>query len=242
MGSVQITAFHPDKATYRPGEPVEFLITLTNPLTRSLSVDVIASVKYLAEEVTPLAQPAELPPGGQQTLRLTWSPPPDAPRGYGVDLAVHDTSGQTLAVGHTAFDVLTSWTQAPRYGFLTDFAPGRSNVDETMAWLVRYHLNGLQFYDWMYRHDQFLTDQEPYLDPLGRRLSRVTVENLIAAAHERNIAAMPYTAIYAASIPFYEEHPDWALYQAQRATLFTGRKLPGLHGPTPRFVLGESPP
>ncbi len=225
MGSVQITAFHPDKATYQPGAPVEFLITLTNSLTRSVSVDAVASVKYLAEEVAPLAQPAELPPGGQQTLRWTWSPLPDAPRGYGVDLAVHDTSGQVLAVGHTAFDVLTSWTQAPRYGFLTDFAPDRSNVDETMAWLVRYHLNGLQFYDWMYRHDQFLTDQEPYLDPLGRRLSRATVEKLIAAAHERNIAAMPYTAIYAASGPFYEEHPDWALYQANGQPYLLGENF-----------------
>jgi len=225
MGSVQITAFHPDKATYRPSEPVELLITLTSALTQSLSADVTASVKYLTEEVTPLAQPVELPPSGQQTLRLTWSPPPDAPRGYGVDLAVHDTSGQTLAVGHTAFDVLTSWTQAPRYGFLTDFAPGRSNVDETMAWLVRSHLNGLQFYDWMYRHDQFLTDQEPYLDPLGRRLSRVTVEKLIAAAHERHIAAMPYTAIYAASIPFYEAHPDWALYQANGQPYLLGENF-----------------
>jgi dextranase len=225
MGSVQITAFHPDKATYQPGAPVEFLITLTSPLTRSLSMDVTASVKYLTEEVAALAQPVELPPGGQQTVRLTWSPPPDAPRGYGVDLSVCDTSGQTLAVGHTAFDVLTSWTQAPRYGFLTDFAPGRSNIDETMAWLVRYHLNGLQFYDWMYRHDQFLTDHEPYLDPLDRRLSRATVENLIAAAHKRNIAAMPYTAIYAASIPFYEAHPDWALYQANGQPYLLGENF-----------------
>lgn len=226
MGSVQITALHPDKATYQPGAPVELLITLTNTLPRSVSVDVSASVKYLTDEVMALAQPAELPPGGQQTLRwLTWSPPPDAPRGYGVDLAVRDRSGQTLTVGHTAFDVLTSWTQAPRYGFLTDFAPDRSNVDETMTWLVRYHLNGLQFYDWMYRHDQFLTDQEPYLDPLGRRLSRVTVEKLIAAAHQRHIAAMPYTAIYAASVPFYEEHPDWALYQANGQPYLLGENF-----------------
>lgn len=233
MGSVQITAFHPDKATYKPGETVEFLITLTNPLTRSLSVDVMASVKYLAEEVAPLARPAELPPSGQQTLRLTWSPPPDAPRGYGVDLAVHDMSGQTLAVGHTAFDVLTSWTQAPRYGFLSDFAPGRSNVDETMAWLIRYHLNGLQFYDWMYRHDEYLTDQEPYRDPLGRELSRRTTDALIDAAQAHNIAAMPYTAIYAASLPFLGEHRDWALYDADGEVHLLGEDFLAYMNPDP---------
>ncbi len=75
MDSVQITAFHPNKATYRPGERVELLITLTNPLTRSLSVDLMVSIKHLTQEATLLAQPAELPPAGQQTPRLAWSPP-----------------------------------------------------------------------------------------------------------------------------------------------------------------------
>jgi len=60
---------------------------------------------------------------------------------------------------------------------------------------------------------------------LGRRLSRGTVEDLIEAAHERNIAAMPYTAIYAASIPFYEEHRDWALYQANGQPYLLGENF-----------------
>jgi len=233
MDNVQITAFHPDKSTYRLGESVGFLITLTNPLTRSLSVDVIISVKYLAEEVTRLAQPVELPPTAQQTFRLTWSPPPDAPKGYGVDLTVQDAEGQALAVGHTAFDVLVSWTQAPRYGFLTDFSPGRANVDETMAWLVRYHVNGLQFYDWMYRHDEYLADQEPYRDPLGRELSRRTIDALIEAAHTHNIAAMPYTAIYGASMPFFEAHRDWALYKADGSPYLFGENFLAIMNPDP---------
>ena len=233
MGSVQITAFHPHQATYKPGEPVELLIALTNPLTRSLSVDVIASVKYLAEEVTQLVQPAELLPGGQQTLHLTWRPPADAPKGYGVDLVVQGAGNQIVAVGHTAFDVLTSWTQAPRYGFLTDFGPDRTDVDAAMTWLVRYHINGLQFYDWMYRHETYLTDQEPYRDPLGRELSRRTIEALIDAAHARNIAAMPYTAIYGASLPFFEAHRDWALYEADNAPFLFGEDFLALMNPEP---------
>ena len=53
-------------------------------------------------------------------------------RGYGVDLSVSDTRGALLARDSTALDVLDDWTQAPRYGFLSDFAPGdpaaRQNV------------------------------------------------------------------------------------------------------------------
>ncbi len=211
MNNVQVTAFHPDKATYRPGEPVEFLITLTNTLAQPANVEVIVSIRYLTEEIAHLTQPADIPASGQETFRLPWTPPSDAPKGYGVDLTVQSSAGQTLAQAHTAFDVLTSWTQAPRYGFLTDFTPERTNFEETMAWLTRYHINGLQFYDWMYRHENLLAPQDPYRDPLGRLLSRRTVDALIDNAHRLNIATMPYTAIYAASVSFYKEHPDWAL-------------------------------
>jgi dextranase len=214
MNSVQVTAFHPDKATYRPGEPVEFLITLTDTLAQPANVEVMASIRYLTEEIAHLAQPADIPAGGQATFRLPWTPPSDAPKGYGADLTVRSSAGQTLAQAHTAFDVLTSWTQAPRYGFLTDFTPERTDFEGTMAWLTLYHINGLQFYDWMYRHEDLLAPQDPYRDPLGRLLSRHTVDALIDAVHRLNIAAMPYTAIYGASVSFYKEHPDWALRKA----------------------------
>ncbi|MBC7249534.1 MAG: hypothetical protein H5T62_04555 [Anaerolineae bacterium] len=233
MNSVEIATFYPDKATYKPGETVEFLITLANVMTQPISVDTVVSVKHLREEVAQLAQSVDLSPGTQQTLRLSWCPPGDAPKGYGVDLSVRDKSGQTVAVGHTALDVLEHWTQAPRYGFLTDFAPRRADADETMAWLVRYHINGLQLYDWMYRHDEYLTNQEPYHDPLGRTLSRRTVEALIDAAHARNIAAMPYTAIYGASIPFFEQHRDWALYKADGSPHLFGDNFLAIMNPDP---------
>jgi dextranase len=75
-------------------------------------------------------------------------------------------------------------------------------------------VNGLQFYDWQYRHETLLPPDgmEPYSDVLGRVQSLAAVKGLIEAAHARNIAAMPYTAIYGASYAFYEQHKDWALF------------------------------
>lgn len=210
--STRFTDIRLDKALYSPGEAVQLSLQLQSQVDQPTPIHLTATISHLADAVDTIEKTFTLT-GGAQTVEMLYTPPPDAPRGYGIDLCLETGSGTQLACGTTAFDVLQHWTQAPRYGFLTDFFPGRSDASPTMDDLTRYHINGLQFYDWMYRHDQFLTDQEPYLDPLGRRLSRVTVENLIAAAHERNIAAMPYTAIYAASVPFYEEHPDWALYQ-----------------------------
>jgi len=211
--SMEITDVRLDKAFYRPGETVRLSLRLHSEVVQPALVQLTATITHLADAVGAVEKTFTLT-GAGQTVEMLYTPPPDAPRGYGIDLCIQTDSGTPLGRGSTAFDVLRHWTQAPRYGFLTDFSPGRSDLEATMDDLTRYHINGLQFYDWMYRHEQFLTDQEPYLDPLGRRLSRATVQNLIAGAHERNMAAMPYTAIYAASVPFYEEHPDWALYRA----------------------------
>jgi len=219
--SIKITDVRPDKACYSPDEVVRLSLRLESEPEEPIPVFLTITISHLADAVHTIQKDISLT-GGEQTAEVLYTPPPDAPRGYGVDACIETDSGAELACRSTAFDVLEHWTQAPRYGFLTDFSPGRADVSETMDILTTYHLNGLQFYDWMYRHEQFLTEQEPYLDPLGRRLSRVTVENLIAEAHGHNIAAMPYTAIYAASVPFYEEHPDWALYRANKQPFLFG--------------------
>ena len=222
--SIKITDIRLDKAFYYPGEVVQLSLQFQSQVDQPTLVHLTAMITHLADAVDTIEKTFTLT-GGKQAIEILYTPPPNAPRGYGIDLCIETDPQTQLACGSTAFDVLQHWTQAPRYGFLTDFFPGRSDASQTMDILTSYHINGLQFYDWMYRHEQFLTDQEPYLDPLGRRLSRVTVKNLIAAAHERNIAAMPYTAIYAASVPFYEEHSDWALYRANGQPFLFGENF-----------------
>ena len=204
---------HPDKAAYRPGETMRLNVSLTGPIRSDRHI--VASVTFLSSEATRLERAVHRFAGETVTVELAWTPPVAAPRGYGVDLHVLDGAGQTLAAASTAFDVLDRWTQAPRYGFLTDFGPDRASFDRTMCWLTKYHINGLQFYDWMYRHEQLLPPADVFEDPLGRRLSLATVEKLIDAAHARGIAAMPYTAVYAASVLFFRQHPDWGLLDAE---------------------------
>ncbi len=194
----------PDKAFYHPDEGV------TLEVNASGGTRVEATVRYLDQVVATLDASLD---GGSASL--SWTPPEASGRGYGVDVRLLDADGNTLATTETAFDVLDRWIQAPRYGFLTQFSVGRNDADATMAWASTYHVNGLQFYDWQYRHEQLLPPDgmEPYTDVLGRTHSLATVNQLIAAAHAHNIAAMPYTAIYGASYAFYDQHPDWALFQ-----------------------------
>ncbi|MFW5942056.1 MAG: glycoside hydrolase family 66 protein [Chloroflexota bacterium] len=213
-----------DRATYRPGQTVTVTAHIHGEFSEPTSAHMRATLNHLNRGVDDVTEAVTLT-GGDQTFSLTLTPPPTAPRGYGLDLVLQTADGSTLARHTTAFDVLNHWTEAPRYGFLSDFAPGRDDAADTMRTLARYHINALQFYDWMYRHEQLLPDEEPYLDPLDRRLSLDTVEALVDAAHAQNIAAMPYTAVYAASIPFYEEHPDWALFEANGDVHYFGENF-----------------
>jgi dextranase len=222
----------PNKAFYHPGEVVTFIITATRGARAE------ATITHLADTVAVLDVTIKT---GSTTL--TWSPPPEAPRGYGLTLILYD--GNTIiATSSTAFDVLGQWTQAPRYGFLSEFQPGRDNAAATMDWLMRYHVNGLQFYDWQYRHETLLPPHDPYTDLLGRHMSMETVERLIDAAHAHNIAAMPYTAIYGASPTFYQQHPEWALLQATGQPFEFGDGFLLIMDPSPgspwnNHVLGE---
>ena len=213
-----------DRALYYPGETVHINIAIEAQFEKAEYLKVRAKIFYLMNEVEEIQETFVLE-GSTQSIELSWSPPPEAPKGYGMDLCIFSETGENLDCVSQAFDVLNTWTETPRYGFLSDFYNGRVDIPQTMRDIADYHINGLQFYDWMYRHEQFLTDEEPYRDPLNRELSLETVKGLISAAHERNIAAMPYTAIYAASIPFYEQHKDWALYGRDGKPLFFGENF-----------------
>jgi len=239
--SVVIRSIVFPKAYFNPGEPASWDITLES--NESASIVLSTTITFLDQVLEQKHQIVEIETG-TSVIAGNWTPPSDAPRGYGVDIRLETKRGETITSNSSAFDVLENWTQNPRYGFLSDFSPERNDATQTIDELLRYHINGLQFYDWMYRHDQYLTQADPYFDPLGRLLSLHTVKALIDAAHVRGMAAMPYTAIYSASIPFYEQHKDWGLYKIDGTPYFFGDNFLVIMDPRPdspwtKHLLGE---
>ena len=216
---MRLIDLYPAQGTFAPGERV----TLVAEVEAESAGAIVAclSISYLASPVATLTIPISLQPG-RQKVKLEWQPSAVAPRGYGVDVEWIDQDGAVLAMASTAFDVLDRWTQAPRYGFVCHFAPGRDAAEATMCLLARFHINAVQFYDWLYRHDQLLPSADEYRDPLDRPLSLATIRALIQAAHRHGIAAMPYTAIYAASPEFHRAHPEWALFHVDGRPLEFG--------------------
>lgn len=152
-----------------------------------------------------------IPQGLQLVAVATWQPPAQ-PAGYGVEVTAWDVQGLAVAHGSGAFDVAHRWTDVPRYGFLARFSPQDRTADP-IPWMNGYHLTGVQFYDWMYRHDSYLPPSDEFVDPLGRPLSLEVVRQRVREAKAAGMAPMAYTAVYAASPQFAKAHPDWALFR-----------------------------
>ena len=225
--------FYPERGTYLPNQPARLILELESAYEQTLSLQLI--VTHGTQVVAEKAKDATIKIGFNR-FDWSWDPPVESPCGYGAEIqAVSLQKEHSASVNkiETAFDVLPVWTVFPRYGFLCDFSPDRTDAADTLRSLAKYHINGLQFYDWQYRHDHLLPDQDLYTDPLGRSLSLKTIRNLIDLAHSHGMAALPYLAIYAASVSFWRKNPDWALYDRAGNAIPFGENFLGLMNPAP---------
>lgn len=224
----------PDKGFYRPGEVVQITVRA------GAGTHINARIMYLSAELASVSAPIT---NGEAVI--SWTPPPQTPRGYGLSVDIYDAAGMVIARQTSAFDVLDRWIDAPRYGFLSDFSPARLTDTLMIEWMLRHHINGVQFYDWQYRWEDLLPEMDRFDDGLGRPQSMTTIRRLTDALRARSIAAMPYTAIYGASAAFYRQHPEWGLFDARSEVYDFGENSfiaimnPAPGSPWNRHLLGE---
>jgi len=233
--------FFPTQGCYAPGETVKLLVEINAIAAGSALLRL--EIFHLDEPPIAFSYSRELT-AGHQILQFDWDPPLTT-AGYAARVEIRNEGEDISSKASTAFDVLLSWADYPRYGFLTDFSDQRPDPDTTMLELGCYHINGLQFYDWQFRHDILLAPTDEYLDPLGRALSLTTVKSLINSAHQHGMAAMPYLAVYAASVEFWQSHTDWALFDENGQPIPFGEDFLGLMDPSPgspwsRHILREA--
>jgi len=221
---MRIVDFYPSQGSFAPGEAVTFFIELETFNSQDITLRIF--IRHLTEQPIVIEKQLLLTPG-EQTVQMQWTPRAQ-PAGYSARLEILSPALHAT----TAFDVLSKWTDFPRYGFLTDFSASRADPETVLKKLTRFHINGLQFYDWQYRHDQLLAPAEEYIDPLGRVMSLASVRRLVDLAHQYGMAAMPYLAIYAASVDFWRAHPDWALYDEIGQPIAFGENFLGLMNPS----------
>lgn len=205
INSADTTAFlSTDKCCYKPGDTIVF--TLVN----EPSSNVRMRYKYLNDKI------ADLP---LNHTTWTWKAPAKDYTGYLVEL-YSTKNGQEKIISTIGVDVSSDWKKFPRYGFVSQY-PAMS--DETAALVVndlnRFHINGLQFYDWQYKHHKPLagTVQHPdtfWKDIGGREIHASAIRGYIKAAHQKQMRTMFYDLAYGT----YENaeadgvSPKWYLY------------------------------
>lgn len=109
---------------------------------------------------------------------------------YGVEVSTG------LGTARTAVEVTSRPRSRLRYGFLADYRPGKDT--RGVARLARrLHLNGIQFYDWAYRHADLMGGGPTYQDALGQTIDVGVVRSLVEDLHEVGADALGYAAVYA---------------------------------------------
>jgi dextranase len=216
-----------DKARYAPGEDVTFRLELAPGNVSEGKL--VVQYKHLNE----LVERTELEWNGETAVEWQWAPPEEDYRGYLAEIYLQ--TGSTAADHmNIAIDVSSDWGKFPRYGYLADFGP--MSEDEQQAVidrLNRFHINGVQFYDWQWKHHMPLKLENgapaaQWKDIANRPVFFETVKRYIDLAHEKNMKAMNYNLLFGA----YEDaekdgvSPAWGMFKDPLGTTQDRHPLP----------------
>jgi dextranase len=204
-----------DKARYALGEAVHLEINTTEELQSinngSLNIVITHLDKTIIEETLSIE-------ASSTQLSYTWIPPLVDYSGYLISIYLIEDN-KVIDQKNIAVDVSSSWDMFPRYGYLANFDNTlESDNAEIMSDLNRYHLSGLLFYDWQYRHEQPVSvtlgqANETWLNIANSKVYASKVISYITLLHERNMLASNYNLVYGAYEDFAKNHPEMALYK-----------------------------
>ena len=200
----------PHKALYRPGEEVRLVIRRDKEAFAGEDISLrihVYRLHRLVREISgtiPVKKASENPK--DHTISL--GDFNESMSGFGVEVR-DDVRG---VVKYTAFDMAEKSREILRYGFLSDFSPADREDTADLDALLAFHLNMVQFYDWAYRHHQFLSEDQIYRDLMGKVIDFSTIREKIGGCHERGMMAIGYGAVYAAGKDYHDAHPEEGLY------------------------------
>jgi dextranase len=190
---------YPDKSRYAPSDPVSIVVEIDGSAEGSERVGATIWQLGLAAGK---CDPIRLSPGPNNTLTLHCTLPHEDFQGYLVTVDLIGGDDRKLGTRQTAVDISSDWKRFPRYGYLAHY--NRTEGTDPQTWIAelnRFHINGLEFYDFQYRHDRPLAgtvahSDASWKDIAGREVDGSIVRDLIDQAHRYNMMAMAYNTGY----------------------------------------------
>lgn len=200
----EILSVATDKSRYSTSDTVHVNVNVVNPQVTALSGATLKlHYAHLGSTVgSDQTSTVSLAAGQQSTYTFNWTPPSTDYQGYLVDATLTDANGNLLDTGHSAIDVSSTWTKFPRYGFVTNFGDNYLQ-NQIASRLNLYHLDGVQFYDWEWKHHVPLAGTVSNPATSWNNIDNITnyrhsVQDLISDVHSHADSAMNYNLIYGA--------------------------------------------
>lgn len=224
VSSVQTNA-----SRYNPGATATITAQLTNITGANVTGSAIVTIAHLGTTVATLpSQPFMLSSGKETTLTFSWPTPNSDFMGYSLLVTAINSSGVELGSSSSAIDVSSTWTHFPRYGYVATY-PSQADAisSDEIAKLNRFHIDGIQFYDWQWEHHVPLagTVANPAASwvQLNNQMNyRQTILDYISAAHKYGMAAMNYNLLYGAWADYETDdsgvQSSWGLYKNTNAS------------------------
>ncbi|AQQ08838.1 Cycloisomaltooligosaccharide glucanotransferase precursor [Sedimentisphaera cyanobacteriorum] len=217
-----IEKVYTDGSRYSPNANCCITVKCANPSENAFSGTLRLRVLKNTGAVYSASDSISISSFGNTNKTFSFQLPPDDFQGYQIEALLNNADSETSAI-----DVSSDWKMYPRYGYVTEFYEGQkaSRNIEIMNSLSRdYHINSLQYYDWMWRHENVIqrnqdgSIKDPWQDWRGAEISYSVLAHSISEAHDRNMAAMPYFQAYC-GLDDYQQisgvSPEWGLYSDQ---------------------------
>ncbi|MDG5852773.1 glycoside hydrolase family 66 protein [Clostridium beijerinckii] len=215
-----------DKSMYNPGSNVSVKINLVNYTGNEISNGTIElSVKHLDTQVGNIVtQNFSIEKDENKELFINWTAPNEDFKGYLLEITCKDSEGKVIESSSTAVDVSSNWLKFPRYGYLSNYEKS-VNTKDIIDQLKKFHINGLQYYDWQDKHHDPIAGEGSNVEDVWQDLSKhdvykSTIEGYIKNGHEAGISSMQYNLIYGATQGYENDgvKKEWGLYKDPSGT------------------------
>lgn len=209
-----------DKSRYNPGDKVNISMDLRNETDSDFAGVLEMKFKHINKEVEVKKESINLKKGENKKIEIEWKSPAEDFKGYLLEVRAKD-GRKLLDKRNTAIDISSDWAKFPRYGYLADYPKQESEITSSVIErLNKFHINGLQFYDWQYKHEKPLSGTvdkpvDKWPDIANRDTYSQTVKDYIKFAHDKNMMAANYNLIFGAYYNYEESgaKKEWGLYK-----------------------------